>query len=178
MLLVDTLQTYVQLNVSTLYEVRHDTVTAQGALVLSSIASYRGVQGHLMTIQDAVQNAFVKWIADSSSFWMALEIDVPSGTWVFTAGSDVGNKPTYTHWLYGRPILGSNSSNCAVFNGSSGRWVDAGCGQYFPYVVEYDCGQGYVFGPSSCIGLRHDNLEEEDRFIFLMQTSMLVLPQV
>ena len=152
----DALEPYVEMNLSRLYELQLSAVSASAALTLSSVGSYRGVAGHLLSIHDAMENAFVKWLVGAQQVWMGLHRAQANGPWVLLAGSGTSSSPNYTHWLYGHPRDGSDSSDCAVFDGSTGRWIDESCDAYSPYVVEYDCGPGYVFGPSSCIGLHDD----------------------
>ena len=47
-------------------------MTLETALLLSSLSSYRGVTGQLVTIESASEEAFVRWESRTGSFWMGI----------------------------------------------------------------------------------------------------------
>ena len=134
------------------YELRLGSVTWQGASVLSPLATYRGVMGHLITIQTVAEEAFVKWLAGSGEYWLGLTQNPLTQQWIYTAGPEVGQTAGYTDWYAG--FSSGSNPNCTFMNANdNGQWFTTACSQYLPFVIEYECGTGYAFGVAGCIGL-------------------------
>ena len=147
----DALAQYANDN-SNFYELRLGSVTWLAASVLSPLAVYRGVTGHLVTIEDSTEEAFVKWLAGTGDFWLGLTQKPSSNQWIYSTGATAGLIANYTDWYLGFPS-GANP-NCVFMNASdNGHWSTTGCAQSLPYIIEYECATGYAFGASGCIGL-------------------------
>ena len=134
---------------SRFYEVKQGSVTYAAALTLSSLFSYRGVLGHLLTIDNDVEGAFVKHYASSYVFWLSI-FRRTVGPFAYSSGPLTGSNLTYSNWYPGHP---SNSSDqCADLSTFSGQWFDTACTTYLPYIIEYECAKGYVFNATGCTG--------------------------
>ena len=147
MLFTDAIGSFPSL-VSHYYEVRTGAVSYNGALTLSPTAVYRGVTGHLLIVDDDVETAFVKWYAPTGSYW--LSVHATNNAWTYTSGPHASQNISYTNWLPGHPV--SSSYLCADFDAPSGRWLENSCAASLPFIIEYECGAGYVFNDTGCTG--------------------------
>ena len=92
---------------------------------------------HLVSITSADENAAVASAAkavNSASWWIGLSDEGKEGTWVWDNGEGVTYGP---NWASGEPN-NSGNEDCAIIGPSSGKWVDAGCYEVFPYVCEHE----------------------------------------
>ena len=128
------------------------SVSYEGAMALAPTASYRGVRGHLLTLEDSAENAFLKWYALLGSYW--LSIQKVGANWSYSSGPEYGQSLTFSNWYPGHPL--DSGSQCANIDTTSGRWFEASCMSAFPYVIEYECGSGYAFDAEGCTGLSCD----------------------
>ena len=136
------------------YELRLGSVNWAGAFALSPLATYRGVVGHLVTIKDVAEEAFVKWLAGAGDYWLGLTQNPLTQQWIYTSGPEVGLFAGYTDWYFG--FSNGPNPNCTFMNASdNGQWATTSCSQYLPFIIEYECGVGYAFGESSCTGLMY-----------------------
>jgi hypothetical protein len=124
------------------YEFVSASVSWTGARAAAEAASYLGVQGHLATISDAVENDFVSALAPNGG-WIGGFQDLtspsysePGGGWTWVTGEPF----SFTNWGATEP--NNTPANEDVLElWSSGQWNDAPdqvSGFLVGYVVEYD----------------------------------------
>ncbi len=147
-----------------LYEVISSGTTWENANVAAMSSARQGMDGHLVTIHSAAENAFVASIA-SGDCWIGLTDSVVHG------GTEYGNtaaRPAPTEgqlpkpdergagwvWATGEPFTyhfnqwgsnepsntsgGASPANYGGLTKSSGVWRDWGPTTTLPYVIEYD----------------------------------------
>lgn len=128
------------------YFLSNSTATATAA---HAMAQANG--GHLVTIADAAENAFVKGIT-TQRVWMGFTDKDSEGNFVWVTGEPV----TYTNWdvANGEPNDFNNREDWTVmnFNSASGLWNDYWENNQVQYIIEYDGGTfpvNHVSGPLS-----------------------------
>jgi hypothetical protein len=92
-------------------------------------AAATGLDGHLVTINDAAENAFVRSFVDSlpgiagTKFFIGLSDQAVEGTFVWSSGQPVG----YTNWAPGQPNTSNPNTDYAevAANGQWGTTTDA-----------------------------------------------------
>ncbi len=107
-------------------------------MTAAASSSYKGLQGHLVTVASQDELTFLKSnFGGSSAFWIAATDAQSEGTWTWTAGPESDLVITPVSWQTGQPN-GDTSANCAVM--SSAGWDDQNCVTFLaPYIVEYEC---------------------------------------
>lgn len=125
------------------YEYFGDAVTAQNAFALAGASNFNGMQGYLVTVTDAAENAFVANLAQGQLAWMGGSDDGDAvNSWTWRVGPEAGQAFTYTNWNAGEPNDCCGGENYVHINwGGLGLWNDHGGpgnpGQINGYVVEY-----------------------------------------
>lgn len=104
----------------------------------AALAHCQGFAGHLVTISDATEDAFVFDGANQFShekYWIGLNDIAVEGKFVWQNGEPV----TYTHWEPGEPNNAGNE-DCAQGNRFYPKttWNDESCQQAFRFVCEID----------------------------------------
>ena len=150
---LDALEQYAG-DVGSFYELRLGSVTWDAALVLSTVASYRGVVGHLATIENVAEEAFLNWYSRSGTFWLGVRQNMSTQQWMHAAGPWTGQLLTFHNW---NPLsLFSADAQCAYLNVSNfDLWQPNDCKASIAFLIEYECGPGYAFGSATCVGLGH-----------------------
>lgn len=136
-----------------IYQQVPSTVSWNAAFTLASIATYRGVTGHLVVVDSSVKAAFLHSFDHIDLIWNAANDLSTSGVWKYVAGPNAGTVATYTNWYFGEPAVNSGF-DCVHINTTTTAWYSGSCDHFFlNYVVEYECATGMMFGPTGCIGL-------------------------
>ena len=85
-----------------------------------------GVDGHLVTINDANEEAWLRiTFGDDTRYWIGFSDSASEGNWIWSSGENV----SYTHWDTGQPDNATPPSYGEDFavlnwNTSSGAWND------------------------------------------------------
>lgn len=145
-------------NTYTTYVFTPGTVDYTVALPGAESQTLNGVQGHLLTVESAPENATIdKWVYDLSYYnwnggpviWLGMSDEQQEGVWRYTSGPNKGQVATYTNWFPGEPNLGT-AENYATLNTAaqtsdgtvySGTWFDADINYTFNvigYVTEFN----------------------------------------
>jgi hypothetical protein len=91
----------------------------------------------LVTVNDSLEDAWLKQQAPARSLWLGYNDRAVEGTWVWADGLS-----TYAHWRPGEPNNAVSNEDCAVNNsiatptGPAGMWNDIPCTDPAPYVCE------------------------------------------
>ena len=137
---------------------RHDAGDAIELAHGSDWYNFKGAQGHLLTInteaelEDVTFNLLSKY--PNTWFWIGASDALTPGQWSWVTGPDAGNQVP----LCVLETLGENVNNYACLqvqynSGSSGPVFQyADCNSPAPFVVEYQCHEGFFFGPRQCEG--------------------------
>jgi len=116
-----------------------------------------GWRGHLVTIQDAAENEFVRLLSPTVGAWLGgfqpAGSAEPSGGWQWVTGEPF----TYTNWKSGEPNNQGVANEEAVNMlgtihgvGSPGKWNDAnGSNNTAGFIVEYEPPTDIVFNPAN-----------------------------
>jgi len=129
-------------------------------------AIYRRIPGHLLSINNAIEQMFIYSIIDryNLSYWLGLSRDEASGSaykW------DTNEALTYTNWGVGEPTLGAQRY-IMMWHGGHGKWYDKSNnadGTVKHYVIEFDteCGQPKIdIQLSSARDIDCDNQADSD----------------
>lgn len=145
------------------YEFFSEAITFPEARQAAAGMSFGGKVGHLVTIADDAEQAFVSALADEQMAWIAASDEETEGTWKWVEGPEAGTTfwqqgigtITYADWSSGEPnnylIGGKYEEACLInwFRVDDGKWNDlaghntAYEGHDLGYTVEYESG----FGP-------------------------------
>ncbi|NQT19808.1 MAG: pre-peptidase C-terminal domain-containing protein, partial [Planctomycetes bacterium] len=91
----------------------------QGTMTPADAETEAAGSGHLATIDDAAEQAWVhKWFG-GSNLWIGMNDALLEGTWEWTSGDAV----TYTNWASAEPNSGS-SYDWAYIHSGNGLWYD------------------------------------------------------
>jgi hypothetical protein len=113
------------------------------------------VQGHLVTITSAAENAYVTGLIGLDS-WIAADDTAVEGVFRHSAGPEVGSALAYTAWGTGQPDNYLNNDDCILLwkTSSPNNWRDAPCANILNFVVEYECSAiGMEMSITGCRGL-------------------------
>lgn len=137
---------YLRYNAATGNFYRYVSTTASNAAATAaaSAAMLNGVAGHLVTISDAAENAYVRALG-SGALWLGGTDSVTEGNWIWGGSGPEGGQvfsvgsaaqgSFYTNWLAGQPDNGSNSDFLEM--ATSGLWTDVNGGNR-AYVIEWE----------------------------------------
>lgn len=103
--------------------------------------------GHLVVINDAGENSFIKNNIIANTAWLGFTDENSEGNFVWVNGDAV----TYTNWASGEPNNQSpfgGQGDYAVISKSNGKWLDRNGGDHYEYVIEIPCG---VTAPSTVL---------------------------
>jgi hypothetical protein len=107
------------------------------AKAAAELRVFRGVKGHLVTIESAAENTFVVNLRDGTDLrgWIGLTDAVTEGTFAWITGEPL----TYTNWNSGEPNAQTPAEDYVEMF-ASGVWNDNGDnpGLNQGYLVEYD----------------------------------------
>ncbi|KKL54360.1 hypothetical protein LCGC14_2266190, partial [marine sediment metagenome] len=94
-------------------------ITSSSQTWAEAEAEAQALGGHLVTINDAAEQAFVQqWFANWSP-WIGLTDQDVEATWAWSSGEDV----TFTNWYSGEPNDGDYRADYALLSGD-GEWYD------------------------------------------------------
>jgi hypothetical protein len=99
--------------------------------------------GHLVTIDDADENAFVLSTSqgiESGNVWLGGNDLVTEGTWMWDDGSDL----VYDNWNSGEPNDSGSNEDCMEMRSGDGLWNDAVCTRVRTFVCELRCQDWYA----------------------------------
>jgi hypothetical protein len=103
---------------------------------------------HLVRIDDAAENAFLRSMADGVNapgpIWIGASDIMNEGRWVWTDGTPFwsggpGGMPIanrYSNWANGQPDDGGGNVDCAAMRDADDRWQDANCAMRRAYFCE------------------------------------------
>lgn len=140
------------------YQVVTGTLTWDQAKAAAEAMSFQGIQGHLVTFDDAAEDQWVYFTLNNGSLgnaWIGLYQDVqdanysePDGGWKWVTGEPL----TYSNWTNGEPNNGGNAEHYGGY-WPADKWNDyqVADGAVGRYVVEFDTTSGvaYCFGDGS-----------------------------
>ena len=124
-----------------------------------ALAAAQAAGGHLVVINSAAENAYIKANMDESYAWIGFSDAVTEGTFRWVNGDAV----TYTNWTPGEPNNSDGGGSCcsnylnnvdfAAIQRSNGKWLDKrGCRE-LSFIIEIPCGNPYTItqigGPAS-----------------------------
>lgn len=117
----------------------HTYAAINKALTWQTAREYcEALGGHLVTISDALENAFVQSLAESiGSTYTAIGFsdEAQEGSWAWVTGEDV----TYTNWRYPEPNNGTGlGKQDHAYMYTDGTWDDGFYGKAEPFVCEWD----------------------------------------
>ncbi len=135
-----------------LYHVANTAVDYATALALSA-NTYNGMQGHLVTITSAAENAFVTGLIKTA--WFAVDDIAAEGSYKFAAGPEAGSAVKFFAWGAGQPDNLGDEDCLHVWDAYTlpNNWNDLPCSRQLAYVVEYECPVGQVATVSGCQGM-------------------------
>jgi len=115
-------------------------VTYDEALKLAEKYTYKGVQGHLLTIENETENNFVSNMLGVNDWsWLAVSDKNYEGRWVYTSGPDIGKPIVYSDWGDGEPNTLADSDFGIILNPSSSPWWMAhDPTRLIGYIVEFE----------------------------------------
>lgn len=135
------------------YQLVSSSVTFTGAQGVAGATTLNGVNGHLVTISSAIENAFVNNLAGGNDIWINASDSAVEGEWRWAGGEEDGlllwNGDSsgsavngfYTNWNTGEPN-DSGGEDAAEMRGSDGRWNDLdGSSNTNYYIIEWDGSQ-------------------------------------
>lgn len=139
------------------YDLIGTEATWTTALAAADASTYAALDGYLVTITDAVEQAFLDSTYSGIRFWIAGSDAAVEGTWRWMAGPETGiafwqsgvGTLTYANWNSGEPN-NSGIENYAVDH-YEGNWNDYCSTCTTNYVVEYSAVEvpGQVPEPAS-----------------------------
>jgi hypothetical protein len=91
------------------------------------------IGGHLVSIADASENAFVDSLSSVSHVWIGLNDVGTEGVWEWTDGETFG----YSNWNPGEPNDAAPGEDYVEMT-SSGRWNDLPASWSIPYICEWN----------------------------------------
>ena len=94
--------------------------------------------GHLVTINDAAENEFVRNGIMADRVWIGFTDKNSEGDFKWVNGDPV----TYTNWSYGEPNnqgVSGGQGDYTVLEKSSGKWKDRHGNDHYEYVIEVPC---------------------------------------
>lgn len=137
---------YLRYNSATgnFYQYVNSSVSNAAANTAATSSLLNGVAGHLVTISDAAENAFVRALG-GNVIWLGGRDNVTEGQWVWDGNGPEGGQVFsiastaqsgfYTNWQGGQPDNGSNSD--FLFMQTNGTWADINGGSR-RYVIEWE----------------------------------------
>lgn len=130
------------------YEFISTTVSWTAAKDAAAAKTYFGLQGYLVTVTSAGENAFISPKLNGGRGWLGGSDAGEEGYWkwmtgpeagtLFWIGNDAGSpyNNAYTNWNYGEPNDASGGEDYAEFT-PTGEWNDMPTSSTRGYVVEY-----------------------------------------
>jgi hypothetical protein len=110
----------------------HDyLLTATAKTWLNAEAEAVAVGGHLVTINDSTEEAWLQSQFGNSGKWIGFTDQAAEGTWVWISGEPV----TYTNWNGGEPN-DAGGEDYAVTNWSGIKWNDLNGAQSYYGIIE------------------------------------------
>ena len=103
----------------------------------------QGMGGHLVTINDAAENEWLRstFVGSGQTWWIGLTDQVVEGTWEWSSGEAVG----YTNWATGQPDSWDDwyggEADGGVLQGD-GTWADYHVGRGFGSLAELEVNRG------------------------------------
>ena len=136
---------------------------------VDAVAIANNSGGHLATIENAAENAFVSSLSPNNRIWIGFNDIAQEGNWVWETGEPV----TYVNWAPGEPNNCCGGEDGAVMNWTgtgTGNWNDwFATGAFAAFVLEFE---SLPFGPvlqgglasGSCfpVGTTTNNFEVTD----------------
>jgi hypothetical protein len=109
------------------------------AVATASSYSFQGMPGHLVTIQDEAENAFVRSLLPANTdAWIDGSDGSQEGVWKFTQGTQTGTVLSYTNWRSGNPD-GGLAGDAIIILQASAQWDDRSKFEGHWFVIEYEC---------------------------------------
>ncbi len=137
---------YLRYNATTgnFYQYVSTTTNYAAATTAASATLLNGVAGHIATISDAAENAYVRGLG-SGALWLGASDATVEGEWVWAGNGPEGGQifslgsvaqgGFYTNWTAGQPDNGANSDFLEM--AASGQWTDVNGGNR-AYVIEWE----------------------------------------
>jgi Lectin C-type domain len=118
-----------------LYKRVENAVPWYEAYFLSSTYTCCGVKGHLVTISNAAENAFVKEVAAGNKTWIGYTDHLEQKNFVWIDGTP----STFANFKPGEPTDDEGVEDCVELDDVG--WNDARCFWLSPsiYIIEFDC---------------------------------------
>jgi hypothetical protein len=127
--------------------------------------TYKGVNGTLVSIRSAAEQTFVSSLIVSfkivslfaalvlsANLWIGGTDSVAEGEFRWIDDNNTIISAGYTNYNTGEPN-NAGDEDCLEI-APTGKWNDGNCTVPKGFIVEFRCLDGFVFGQSSCIGLR------------------------
>ncbi len=138
------------------YSLQNSRVTYASALQASAGTSFAGVQGHLWAPSSYLEiESVVLKVFSVDQVWYAYSDSASEGTWLVTAGPDIGADMSAIIPWEGSEPNGRTGENCAIFWHKQYTALDIGCDATYKYIIEYECPFGQRFNDqgTACIGM-------------------------
>ena len=142
------------------YQLRSDILDWHAALGTAPFVTYNGLAGHLASIESEEEQAFVESIVVET--WIAANDTKNLGNYGWAAGYDKGQELNYTLWDVSEPNTGHH---CVQLRSPNLKWATQNCAVALPWLVEFECPDGYELGPHGCrswwiasSSVQHDSL--------------------
>lgn len=119
------------------YEFINSPTNWATAVANSAASSHLGLQGYLVTITSAEEQAFITSSVTSAIAWMSATDTDTEGTYVWQTGPEAGDVLTYLNWAPGEPNNLGNEDYIHFNWASGGRWNDIPGHTTYGYVIEY-----------------------------------------
>jgi hypothetical protein len=134
------------------YELRTETLNRDDAAAFAATLTFRGVTGHLVTINRADEQKFAAILASGTPVWTDVNDISNEGSFVYSSGAESGSALTYTAaWGAGQPS-NTNNGDCVQLS-ADGSWTAEPCTDTKAFLVEFECPAGEMFGATACESL-------------------------
>ena len=123
---MDTATHLTQMNYNSYKWVSDASVSQSEATQQAATATLNGVNGHLLTLDNAAEAAAVhSWLSSThpSTVWMGITDAGHEGPWTYAVGPNAGKTITYSNWIGLEPNGGINE-NVALIDRDTGGWLD------------------------------------------------------
>ena len=134
------------------YAYRTDILDWYSALHQASTSTYLGAYGHLVVVTSLAEQEFVSGLGPES--WIAANDTKNQGNFAWASGLETGSLLSsldFNPWDAGQPD-GNMLESCVFMKSPTLKWHDSNCAVALPWVIEFQCGTGYLSTSSGCQG--------------------------